>query len=96
MATGCKQGDNFGPLFYAVGFQQYLVKIHEAIQRHIEGFVEGCSSVGGGGVTGFIPSMSMPGSRTLSSDIYADADIKLNLSKCRLLVPPGTILPTVS
>ena len=27
-------------------------------------------------------------------DIYADAGIKLNLSKCRFLVPPGTILPT--
>ena len=49
MATGCKQGDNFGSLFYAVGFQHHLIKIHEAIQRHIEGFPEGCSPVGGGG-----------------------------------------------
>ena len=65
MATGCKQGDNFGSLFYAVRFQHHLIKIHDAIQRHIEGFPEGCSPVGGGGVTGFIDDTT----------IYVDARI---------------------
>ena len=99
MATGCKQGDNFGSLFYAVGFQQYLVKIHEAIQRHIKGFVEGCSPVGG--VTGFIDDTTIYVDARIADlviaevlVIYVDAGIELNLSKCRFLVPPGTILPT--
>ena len=98
MATGCKQGDNFGSLFYSVGFQRHLILIHESIQRHIEGSADGCSLVGG--VTGFIDDTTIYVDARIANlvvadvkVIYADARIKLNLNKCRFVIPPGTILP---
>ena len=82
-----------------VSSQQHLVnKIHEAIQRHIEGFVEVCSPIGG--VTGFIDDITIYVDARIANlviadvlDIYADAGIiKLNLSKGRFLERTGCII----
>ena len=92
MATGCKQGDNFGSLFYSVGFQRHLILSYESIQRHIKGSADECSLVGG--VTGFIDDTRI--ANLVVADvkvIYADARIKLNLNKFRFVIPPGTTLP---
>ena len=68
--------------------EHLLIKIYEAIhQRHIEGFPEGCSTVGG--VTGFIDETTIIYVDAEVLDIYADAGIKFNLTKCRFLVPQG-------
>lgn len=98
MATGCKQGDNFGSIFYAVGFHPHLLQINEAIQRHIQGSADGCSLTGG--VTAFIDDTTIFVDARIANlvvadvtEIYAAARIELAVHKCRFLVPPGTILP---
>ena len=47
MATGCKQGDTFGSLLYAVGFQSTLLAAGDALSTRIRDHASGCSTTGG-------------------------------------------------
>jgi hypothetical protein len=47
MATGCKQGDTFGSLLYAVGFQSTLLAAGDALSIRIRDHASGCSTTGG-------------------------------------------------
>jgi hypothetical protein len=86
MATGCKQGDNFGSLFYSVGFQRHLILIHESIQRHIEGSADGCSLVGG--VTSFIDDTQSISSSRMSRSSMQTPESSSILTSAALSSPP--------
>ena len=49
MATGCKQGDTFGSLLYADGFQSTLFAVQDVLALlRIQDQAGGCSTTGGG------------------------------------------------
>jgi len=98
MATGCKQGDTFGSLLYAVGFQSTLLAVQDSLALRIQDHAGGCSTTGG--VSAFIDDTSLFVDGRIADLVAADtisiftaAGISLCIDKCRFLVPPGTILP---
>jgi hypothetical protein len=48
MATECKQGDTFGSLLYAVGFQSTLRAVQDALAVQIQDHAGSCSTTGEG------------------------------------------------
>ncbi len=48
MASGCKQGDTFGFLLYAFGFQSTLFAVQDAFALRIQDHFGGCSTTTGG------------------------------------------------
>ena len=47
MATGCKQGDNFESLLYAIGIQSTLLAAQSAFTIRIQDHASGCFTTGG-------------------------------------------------
>ena len=98
MSTGCKQGDSFGSLLYAVGFQSTLLAAQSALAIRIQDHPSGCSITGG--ISAFIDDTGLFVDGRIADlvahdtiQIFTEAGITLSNDKCRFLVPPGTILP---
>ena len=64
MATGCKQGDTFGSLLYAVGFQFTLLAVPDALTVRIQDYAGSCSTTGGGGSP---PLLMIPASSSMDA-----------------------------
>ena len=98
MATGCKQGDTFGSLLYASGFQSTLLAVQDALALQIQDHAGGCSTTGK--VSAFIDDTSFFVDGRIADLVAADtisillrlASLSASIDKCRFLVPPGIIL----
>jgi hypothetical protein len=94
MATGCKQGDTFESLLYAVGFQSTLLAVQNALAIRIQDLASGGSTTGG--VSAFIDDTALFVDRRIADlvahdtiSIFTAAGISLCIDKCRFLDPPG-------
>ena len=81
MATGCKQGDTFGSLLYAVGFQSTLLAVQDSLALRIQDHAGGCSTTGG--VSAFIDDTSLFVDGRIA-DLVASASTNVGFS-----FPPG-------
>jgi hypothetical protein len=59
MATGCKQGDTFGSLLYAIGFQSTLLAVQDSLALRIKDHGGGCSR--------YLPSLMIPTSLSIDA-----------------------------
>ena len=94
LSTGCKQGDTFGSLLYAVGFQSTLLAVQDALAIRIQDLASGGSTTGE--VSAFIDDTALFVDGRIADfvahdtiSIFTAAGISLCIDKCRFLVPPG-------